>query len=301
MNCRTLEQCLDACLEGKLTDEERGSLDRHLESCGACRHLLSIARGEVNPAAGIPEGFTESVLERTGGSPCVRARQLLCEYVDGHLSPPDFELVCAHLDNCQRCVALAAGLSELQNHLPGMAEIEPDPVFTAAVLRRFSALADHRADPWTRVHQWWLNLVRRPRFSWEAAYVGTLLLVLAFGNPLSPSYGSLRNLASPQSAPRVALQRVSRQVPQLWDVYAGKSAQAATDAALRISSAFSAAERLAAKLPQEIALLSAFSNRILEKAHQLWDDTLSGKEQKSQQARPLIFGSRVPLWVAIAP
>lgn len=272
MNCRNVEERLDAYVEGTLTDEERAALEKHADSCVECRHLLSVARGEIEFPADDRQEFAESVLERTAGSPCVRARELLCDHVDGHLGFADSELVRGHLDHCKACTALAVSLSELQNELPAMAEIEPGPFFTAAVIRRLSALRNRPDDPWARVRQWWENLVRRPRFSWEAAYIGTLLLVLAFGNPFSPSYGSLRSPSSPLSAPGAAWQRVSKQVPQVWETCAGRGGQAAADVALKISSTFSAAEQLALKVRQEIAALNAFAARMLEEARQLWNE-----------------------------
>lgn len=275
MNCRDVEERLDACVEGTLTDEECAALEKHVDSCSECRRLLAAARGEIEFPAKDRREFTESVLGRTAGASCVRARELLCDHVDGHLGFGDSELVRGHLDQCKACADLAVSLSELQNELPAMAEIEPDPFFAAAVVRRLSALRERPADPWGRARQWWKKLVRRPRFSWEAAYIFTLVLVLAFGNPFSPSYGSLRSSSSQLAAPGAAWQRVSKQIPQVWEACADRGGQAAADVALNVSSTCSAAEQFVSKVRQEIAALRAFGARRLEEARQLWKRGLS--------------------------
>jgi len=281
MNCRNVEELLDACVGGTLTGEECRRLQEHLDSCTECRHLLSVAQGEIEFPAADGQEFAGFVLERTSGSPCVRARELLCDYVDGHLGPADSELMRGHLDHCETCTALSVSLSELRDELPALADIQPDPFFSAAVIRRLSALKDRPADRRMRVRQWWANLVRRPRFSWEAAYIGTLLLVLALGNPFSPSYGSLRS-PSPLSAPRAVWARTSKQVPQVWEICADKGNQAAADAVLKISGAWSASEQFASVVRKEVAELKASAIRMLEEAIQGLSQYIKTKMQTAQ-------------------
>ena len=264
MNCRNVEECLDAYVEKTLTGEQCRDLEKHVDSCAACRRLLSAARGEVEFPADDGQKFAESVLERTSGSPCVRARELLCDHVDGLLGDADSELVRGHLDHCEACAALSTSLSELRNELPAMADIQPGPFFSAAVIRRLSVLGNRPTDRSTRIRRWCANLVRRPRFSWEAAYIGTLLLVLAFGNPFSPSYGSLRSSSLPLSVPSAAWVRASKQVPQVWESWAGKGGQAVADAALKISGTWSAAERFADAVRRKVAEVKASLIRMLE-------------------------------------
>jgi anti-sigma factor RsiW len=262
MNCRDVEERLDACVEETLSGEECRELQKHVDSCAACRRLLSVARGEADFPADDGRGFAASVLERTSGSPCVRARDLLCDHVDGQLDTADSELLRRHLDHCPACAALSVSLSELRIELPAMADIQPGPFFSVAVIRRLSALGNRPADRQTRIRRWWASLVRRPRFSWEAAYIGTLLLVLAFGNPFSQSYGSSSRL----SVPATAWAHASRRVPQVWETFADKGGQTADDVVLEISGALSAAEQFASAVEKKIAEVNASVIRMLEQA-----------------------------------
>jgi hypothetical protein len=132
------------------------------------------------------EDMIQSILRRTSGSPCRRAEALLCDHVDGTLEELDARLVQGHLDHCAGCRDLAATLAGMQPTLAEMAEIEPAEDFVEGVLaatlpwparlrRRFRSLGEE-----------WVRLLRRPRIAWEGAYVGTMLLLLVFGTPLSP-------------------------------------------------------------------------------------------------------------------
>jgi hypothetical protein len=132
------------------------------------------------------EEMIQSILRRTSGSPCRRAEALLCDHIDGTLEELDARLVQGHLDHCSGCRELTATLVEMQPTLTEMAEIEPAEDFVEGVLaatlpwparlrRRFRMLGEE-----------WVRLLRRPRIAWEGAYVGTMLLLLVFGTPLSP-------------------------------------------------------------------------------------------------------------------
>lgn len=132
------------------------------------------------------EELTQSILRRTSGSPCRRAEALLCDHIDGTLEDLDARLVQGHLDHCAGCRELSATMVEMLPTLAEMAEIEPAEDFVEGVLaatlpwparlrRRFRLLGEE-----------WVRLLRRPRIAWEGAYVGTMLLLLVFGTPLSP-------------------------------------------------------------------------------------------------------------------
>jgi hypothetical protein len=108
----------------------------------------------------------------------------LCDYVDGSLPEIDVELVRLHLGGCEACEGLALALTSLAGELPAMAEIEPDSAFVGDVLARtvpWRRRIARRLDKLTAIRDLWPRVVRRPRFALEAAYVGTLVLVLIFG------------------------------------------------------------------------------------------------------------------------
>ena len=78
-----------------------------------------------------------SILERTSGSPCPRAREGLAERGLGQAADPvGEELLRAHLETCEQCAALSRVLAGLEETLPLLAEIEPGEEFTAQVLAR---------------------------------------------------------------------------------------------------------------------------------------------------------------------
>ncbi len=78
--------------------------------------------------------LTRRILARTSGSACGRAEALLGGRWDARLDADDDRLLGEHLQRCGRCRALAAVLDRLPPVLSALAEREPGPSFTAAVL-----------------------------------------------------------------------------------------------------------------------------------------------------------------------
>jgi hypothetical protein len=143
------------------------------------RELL--AEAPVEP----PADLAASILERTSGSPCARARERLCDQVDGRLEAVDDELVGMHREGCADCDGLGQALTQLRADLPLLAEIRPDEGFLGDVLERTSARPD-----WTaRLTRGWRALLQRPRIAWEGAYVGACLFAVLFALPQSPLAG----------------------------------------------------------------------------------------------------------------
>lgn len=185
MDCATFNEKVADYLQGTLRPEEREAAKRHLSFCTRCRRLLDVVQGEMDfLSKESGESLTRSILERTSGSACRRARQTLCDFVDHLLPADDAEILSSHLDHCPDCGALAGALKELAAQLPEMAELEPGPDFTRAVL----ALTSEKPAPYKSlagsVQKLWNRLVQRPRFAWEAAYAGTLMLIAVFGTPV---------------------------------------------------------------------------------------------------------------------
>jgi len=273
MTCRVLENVLDSYLAGKLNASSAEAVENHIRSCEDCGRLLALARGELELPAG--EAFTASVLQRTVGSACARARKLLGDRFDGALQPLDAELLGGHLDRCESCRALASALSLLQADLPGMGEIEPDPFFAPAVLRRLAAMQVSRRRLGDRIRQWWAGVVHRPRFSLEAAYIGTLVVILALGNPPSLSFGSFRTLGSNRSLPGLALQQVSVKVPGAFDACAVKGTAAVTSVKEAASEIGWSVQRSASSVWRKTASLKHLPDTVLNQAWEFWSGLLS--------------------------
>jgi hypothetical protein len=128
-----------------------------------------------------------SILERTSGSPCPRAREGLAERGLGPaVDPVSEELLRAHLETCEGCAALSRILAGLQETLPLLAEIEPGEEFTAQVLARTPPRRSPLRAWAARLGRALEALLARPRLAWEGAYLGVALLAVVFGLPGSP-------------------------------------------------------------------------------------------------------------------
>lgn len=199
MDCRDFEDRLDIFQAGLLPSDEQAEASEHVCACPRCRALLAIVRGESDilaPEAGADLAF--SILRKTSGSVCRTAEERICDALDGTLGTEDREILSLHLVHCRSCSRLAEILRELSQVLPEMAMLEPDAQFTGDVLRATCSPRRIRPEPY--LQSWWNRLIRRPRFAWEAAYVGSLLLLLALGNPaMLPSASAVPQMLAEQS------------------------------------------------------------------------------------------------------
>ncbi len=164
--------------------------------------------------------FVRNVLSRTSGSPCDRACEQLPGLMDGNLKDMDRQLVQAHLEHCPGCRSVAVVLGWMQPMLTDLAQLDPGPAFTQAVVSRTSgavhplARAARRGEtvgPLSvveRLGYWWQKQIFRPRFALEFAYVATVILVLLTSVPGAPLKQEARNAqemiqAGPMAMPLV--------------------------------------------------------------------------------------------------
>jgi anti-sigma factor RsiW len=245
MDCRSLLDRLEALLDGTLSDDDLRAAEEHLRACADCRSFVELARTEPDGSAlEPPADLAGSILERTSGPACDGARNRLCDYVDGSLAELDAELVRLHLDGCRECEGLARALVSLAAELPAMAEIEPDPAFVGDVLARTVPLRKRfarRLEKLASIRELWPRVVNRPRFALEAAYVGTLVLVLIFG-PNLPLAGMHRKAIDlVRVAPRVESGEARMRIAEIEDrivsgtlsLWAATGGEVATDLAAR--------------------------------------------------------------------
>ena len=198
MNCASFERRLERYQEGTLPEAERREADQHLYHCPACRGLFELLQMAETQAPGQLD-VSQAVLSRTTGSTCRKCKNLLTELVDSSLDPIENELVLSHLDSCPACADLFRVMSEMSELLPQMRELTPDSSFVPDVLRSVRALQQRRSGL-SGVLEFFRGLWQRPRFSWEAAYLGALLVFALFGAPFSPVHdASARLLASLQN------------------------------------------------------------------------------------------------------
>ena len=184
MNCGQFQAVLDDFLAGNLADDFTAR--EHLKGCSKCRELAALIRDDlVFPQAPAPAGLAEAVLRRTSGPACESARQFLPGYADGDLPASDTELLAIHLEACRDCRGLIAAVRMLAVDLPALAEMEPEPGFTARVLTATSekqTLAQRLAASWQ-------EMLQRPRIAFEAAYIAMVTFALLFGLPFAGDGG----------------------------------------------------------------------------------------------------------------
>jgi len=181
--CRAFQEAVFAAGDGRALVAGRPDLAAHHDACAGCRSWLAAFAGGTEAAAA-DAAFAASVMARTTGGACGRARELAAAALDEPLASMDEALVAAHLETCAACETVVKAMAASVAALPALAEIDPGPAFTSRVLAATSRRpARARAfDGWRRQ---WAALVSRPRLALEAAYALTLVLVLVAGNPLS--------------------------------------------------------------------------------------------------------------------
>jgi anti-sigma factor RsiW len=188
MDCREFEERMDDFVVGNLPIKEREAAECHLSACARCHALHESLLGVAESLPpNWPDTLTAGILNRTSGPVCSEAERRLCDWIDGVSNKDGGAVISIHLLHCPSCSALAGSLRELNHILPEMALLQPDASFAADVLKATSdrpAAAGAGASV-TGVRQWWRGMMQRPRFAWEAAYVGALLVLIALGNPAS--------------------------------------------------------------------------------------------------------------------
>ncbi len=162
------------------------------------------------------EQMIKGVLARTTGSPCGRAEELISARADNNLEGVDTSLLAGHTSHCASCRSLATVMAWLPEPLQDLAEVDPGEAFTSATLKAMLPWRQRAARRLRNLGEEWTSLMRRPRFAWEAAYIGAAIIGLVFAAPMSP----LRDvpgeaLRVAQANPVQALVEVSRrQVPR---------------------------------------------------------------------------------------
>jgi hypothetical protein len=191
MNCRIWDASCDDYLNGSMDPALRIVFLAHAVDCPRCEGILEALDMDLTMLADGAPDLTSNIIARTSGSACSRAEEALAAGLDT-VADDQRLLVQGHLEHCDGCRALAATLSWLIPQLHDMGELSPQTDLTYDVLRASSAVrARKRAGLYMRaldnIQVWWEQQIRRPQFVWEVAFVGTVLLVILFGTPISPA------------------------------------------------------------------------------------------------------------------
>lgn len=271
MDCRRFEEQLEPLLTGELPASEVSRVEAHRDACERCARLLAIVQGD-HDVAEAPDGdaFVAALMRKTAGSPCTRAEANLCAWVDGELEASEADLVALHVEHCAQCAAVAAALRLLAHDLAGMAEIDPGPGFTSAVLARTRGAAPHPARAWAaRLREEWQGLLLRPRAALELATAGCFVLLILCGLPFSPMREVPRRALSVAQINPVAVATSSAQRAQplwndyvvpFWDQTGGRMVQGVR----------AAADDFAAQRPRAAEALTGLRTHTSEAGHALW-------------------------------
>ncbi len=178
MNCEQFQERIDDYLSKDLSEARHTEAEHHLQQCDTCRELVGMLQHDtLFDEVPLPERFVDAVLQQTSGSTCESAERRMVAHLDGALGELDQSLVSLHLSECPECRRLKSTLERLSDELPQLAEIAPPHGFAQTVL----SLTSERPTFEQRLTGWWQRLLSRPRFAFEAAYLGILVVVLAVG------------------------------------------------------------------------------------------------------------------------
>jgi predicted anti-sigma-YlaC factor YlaD len=230
MDCADFDRRLDGLLDGTCPPEEWRRAEGHLAGCARCRRLLDALGGRAEAGTLDPAGeasLTASILAATSGSPCIAARERLCDFVDRALPAFDRGLVEAHLAGCRSCAALAGALSRATAVLPSFAELAPPAFLAPRVLAATSRRAGERRLS-ERVAAWLGHAALRPRFSIAVAYAATALIFVFVGDPVD-AFRRVVEQGSVYAQPAIAA--VGEQVAANVATARGLGAEAASAAA----------------------------------------------------------------------
>jgi len=147
----------------------------------ASMHPLSPGPKATPLDPGASPELTQAILARTSGDPCHRLQSLACDFVDGTLEAGQASLVRLHLGHCGACATLVEALASLQTDLPALAQVDPGPWFTQAVLR---ATRHQPIRQGADLRDLWWRLMHRPRIALEAAYLGAAAGLMGVYLPL---------------------------------------------------------------------------------------------------------------------
>ena len=206
--CAFVDTWLDDWLAGRLPADAARRIDAHVAGCDRCRRLAAVVRG-AEATSDVPDAEVDllaPVLDRTSGSACSRAEQLLPALADNELEGDSADILRDHLSHCDACAQLLAVLRESRTVLPALAEIRTPPGLVERVLDATSRR--ERPSPFV---EWWLRILARPRASLELAYVATVLMVVLLGNPIA-AFNGARERAG-RLAGVVPVARLSEQLP----------------------------------------------------------------------------------------
>jgi len=134
---------------------------------------------------------------------CEQTEARLSDYLDGLLQPAEQAAFDFHVNACERCTPLVAGVSHVLGTLQTLAQVEPPPQLFDAIL---TATLGPRS--WRRAKRW-LRGLQSPRFVYSAVSVAATFVVILTATGFSFRKPKLADL-SPATIYRNADRRAHR-------------------------------------------------------------------------------------------
>lgn len=103
---------------------------------------------------------------------CEQTEARLSDYLDGLLQPAEQAAFDLHVNTCERCTPLVAGVSHVIGTLHSLEQIEPSPGLVSSILT-----ATQGPQSWRKAKRW-LRSLQSPRFVYSMVSVAATIIVL---------------------------------------------------------------------------------------------------------------------------
>ena len=103
---------------------------------------------------------------------CDQTEARLSDYLDGLLQPAEQTAFDLHVNGCERCTPLVAGVSHALGALHKLEQVEPPPRLTGSILT-----ATLGPQTWRNARRW-LRSLQSPRFVYSAVSVAATFIVI---------------------------------------------------------------------------------------------------------------------------
>ena len=103
---------------------------------------------------------------------CEQTEARLSDYLDGVLQPNEQSAFNLHVNTCEKCAPLVAGVAHVLGSLYALEPVEPPPQLENAILT-----ATLGAPSWRNLRRW-LRSLQSPRFVYSAVSVAATLVIL---------------------------------------------------------------------------------------------------------------------------
>jgi anti-sigma factor RsiW len=103
---------------------------------------------------------------------CEQTEARLSDYLDGFLQPTEQIAFDLHVNSCERCTPLVAGVSHVLGTLHTLEQVEPSPQLVGSILT-----ATLGPQSWRNAKRWLRNL-QSPRFVYSAVSVAATFIVI---------------------------------------------------------------------------------------------------------------------------